>query len=255
MRVFEVNEMKNVFKKLGATLMCAGIVTAMVFALSACDKDKEQTKDLSVSETATEFVEVFNNMSTSREYTLDITKNIDDTVTRSELKLRTKGIDSELYGVITQGESRAEIFVGWPRIFEDTDLYPDPYVLQKEDSAAWDGRKITSRDIPNILKQNTDNSLVIAELKDYKEAIEQDINISVYNLKGKVTTLKDQFKSMVITMKGQNSGVDFDISLTIVEVNGQKNIQTANIKKTQNGSTRIIDATYSYSVSFETPEF
>lgn len=247
--------MKNVFKKLGATLMCAGIVTAMVFALSACDKDKEQTKDLSVSETATEFVEVFNNMSTSREYTLDITKNIDDTVTRSELKLRTKGIDSELYGVITQGESRAEIFVGWPRIFEDTDLYPDPYVLQKEDSAAWDGRKITSRDIPNILKQNTDNSLVIAELKDYKEAIEQDINISVYNLKGKVTTLKDQFKSMVITMKGQNSGVDFDISLTIVEVNGQKNIQTANIKKTQNGSTRIIDATYSYSVSFETPEF
>ena len=248
--------MKNVFKKLGATLMCAGIVTAMVFALSACDKDKEQTKDLSVSETATEFVQVFNNLSTSREYTLDITKNIDGTVTRSELKLRTKGIDNELYGVITQGESRAEIFVGWPRIFEDTDLHSDPYVLQKEGGAAdWDGRKITSRDIPNILKQNTDSRLVIAELQEYKDAIEQDINISAYNLKGKVTTLKDQFKSMVITMKGQDSGVDFDISLTIVEVNGQKNIQTASIKKTQNGSTRIIDATYSYSVSFETPEF
>ncbi len=248
--------MKNVFKKLGATLMCAGIVTAMVFALSACDKDKEQTKDLSVSETATEFVEVFNNLSTSREYTLDITKNIDGTVTRSELKLRTKGIDSELYGVITQGERRAELFVGWPRISGDTEsLYQDPYVLQKEGSADWDGRKITSRDIPNILKQNTDSRLVIAELQEFKDAIEQDINISVYNLKGKVTTLKNEFKYMTITMKGQNNGVDFDISLKIVEANGQKNIQTASIKKTQNGSTRSIDATYSYSVSFETPEF
>lgn len=247
--------MKNAFKKLGATLMCAGIVTAMVFALSACDKDKELTKDLSVSETATEFVQVFNNLSTSREYTLDISKNIDGIVTKSELKQRTKDIYSELYGVITQGESRKEIFVGWPRIYGDTDLHSDPYVLQKEGNADWDGRKITSTDIPNILKQNTDSRLVIAELKEYKEAIEQEINISVYNLKGKVTTLKNQFKSMAITMKGQDNGVDFDISLTIVEVNGQKNIQTASIKKTQNGSTRIIDATYSYSVSFETPEF
>ena len=60
---------------------------------------------------------------------------------------------------------------------------------------------------------------------------------------------------MTITMNGQNNGVDFDISLKIVEANGQKNIQTASIKKTQNGSTRSIDATYNYSVSFETPEF